>query len=94
MVDRLETALSGEDASGPRTAPSRLLVLHSPSSTFFLDKKEAHRLLNELDMALLNPESDILVVTDVEMPVDEAWALLETLQKSLKPTQDWVRYGF
>ncbi len=93
MIDRLGTALSGEEISGPRTAPSRLLVLHSPSSTFFLDKKEAHRLLNELDMALLNPESDILVVADVEMRVDEASELSGRLQRSLEPTWTWVRFG-
>ncbi len=93
MIDRLGTALSGEEIS-LRSNPSRLLVLHSPSTTFFLTKKEAHRLLHELEMALAHPRSDILVVADTEMRVDEASELLRTLRRSLMPTRNWVRFGF
>ncbi len=94
MFDRLGTALGGEEAS-PISNSSRSLVLHSPSTTLYLTRPEALRLLDELEMALDHPDCDSVVVTDVEMPVDEAWALLETLQKSLKPpTPNWVRFGF
>ncbi len=70
------------------------MIIHSPSTTFYLTHPEAHRLLEELEMALAHPEGDVIVVADTEMPVDEAWELQETLRRSLKPTRNWVRFGF
>jgi len=71
-----------------------LLVVPSPSTTFFLTRPEAHRLLDELQEALDHSEGDVIVVADVEMWVDEALELMGTLRRSLMPTWNWVRYGF
>ncbi len=54
-------------------------VIHSPSSTFYLTNPEAHRLLDELEMALDHPEDDV-VVADVEMSRDEASDTLSNLK--------------
>ena len=93
MVDRLETALRGEEIS-PRSNSCCPLVFHSPSTILYLTHPEAHRLLDELDMALDHPEGDVIVVADAEMRVDEASELSGRLQRSLTPVHDWKRYGF
>lgn len=93
MTDRLMTDSSGAETSGPRRADrSSHFVLHSPSSTFYLTTAEALRLRHELEMAL-NHGTEV-VIADVEMQVDGASELLGTLQRSLNPTHDWVRFGF